>query len=271
MKKYLKIVAVAAALVLAVTALTSCGKKDGGEEKKAESGKSYVAVMEPTFPPFDTTTEEGDLDGFDVDLMNAIAEDQGFEVEWKSMEFDSLIPAINAGNADIIASGMNGDNEERREKVDFTDPYYPSGLVVMVKEDNKDITGEDSLTKDMKVASQTGTTGADEAKALKEDGKIKEAVIVNGFDNCVLQLKNGDVAAVIIDKPVAESYMKKNEGVFKIVGDTLNAERYAFAVKKGNTELRDQINEGMKNLVENGKFQEICDKWEIGNMYAEDK
>ena len=268
MKKTLTMIAVLTLCVLMTVGLAACG--GSGSEKKEEGGENYVVLMNPDFPPFDTTdAESGDLDGFDVDMVNAIAEDQGFTVEWKSMEFDSLIPALEAGNGDIVASGMNGDVPERQEKVDFTDPYYKSGLVVLVKADNNTINSEEDLTKDMRVASQSGTTGADEVNRLKDEGLIKEAVILKGFDECVLQLQNGDSDAVIIDEPVAKGYMKMKEGEFKAVGDTINAERYAMAVAKGNSELQEKLNTGLKNIIESGKFAEICEKWEIANMYEE--
>lgn len=268
MKKTLTMIAVLTLCVLMTVCLAACG--GSGSEKKEEGGENYVVLMNPDFPPFDTTdAESGDLDGFDVDMVNAIAEDQGFTVEWKSMEFDSLIPALEAGNGDIVASGMNGDVPERQEKVDFTDPYYKSGLVVLVKADNDTINSEEDLTKDMRVASQSGTTGADEVNRLKDEGLIKEAVILKGFDECVLQLQNGDSEAVIIDEPVAKGYMKMKEGEFKAVGETINAERYAMAVAKGNDELKEKLNTGLKNIVESGKFAEICEKWEVANMYEE--
>ena len=268
MKKTITLIMVLALCVCMALGLAACGGSgDGGSDSGSEK---YVVLMNPDFPPFDTTdAESGELDGFDVDMVNAIAEDQGFEVEWKSMEFDALIPALEAGNGDIVASGMNGDVPERQEKVDFTDPYYKSGLVIMVKADNNNINSEDDLTTDMRVASQSGTTGADEVNRLKDEGLIKEAVILKGFDECVLQLQNGDSEAVIIDEPVAYGYMKMKEGEFKAVGETINAERYAMAVAKGNSELQGKLNAGLKNIIDSGKFAEICEKWEIANMYEE--
>lgn len=278
MKKTIMKVMTAALAVMIAVAFTACGGSSSSSSSKASSASSssaakssetYVVGTEPTFPPFDTTNKDGDLDGFDMDVMKAIAKDQGYDVEFKNMEFASLIPAIKAGDIDIVAAGMNGEDPERRKKVDFSDFYYDSGLVVMVKKDEAKITGEDSLTKDMKVASQTGTTGADEAQRLEKDGKISKAVILDGFDTCVLQLQNGDVNAVIIDKPVAENYMAAHEGKFKIVGKTLNAESFAFAVKKGNKDLLEKINTGLKNIVESGEYQKICDKWKIANKFAD--
>lgn len=260
MKKTTKIISLVCALALMTTLFAGCGDKK--EEKSEEP--HYIAATEPTFAPFDTIDEDGNIVGFDMDLMNAIAEDQGFTVEYKSFEFDALIPAVNAGNADIITAGMNAEDPKRAEKVDFSDTYYDSGLVVLVKEDNNTIKGIDTLTSDMKVASQTGTTGADEANKLKEEGKIAEAVINNGFDTCIMQLSNGDVDAVIIDKPVAENAISKTKGL-KTVGDVLNAESYGFAVAKGNKELLEKINTGLKHVKENGTYDKLYEKWFGGN------
>ncbi|MDF2655284.1 MAG: basic amino acid transporter substrate-binding protein [Bacillota bacterium] len=255
-----KIVAILLVLAMMLT-FTAC---TGGKETPAAEGgdaPTYKVAMEPTFPPFDTIDEETqELAGFDVDLMNAIAEDQGFKLEWVNMGFDGLIPALEAGNIDIIASGMNA-SEERREKVDFSTTYYDSGLVVAVKAGNTDIKSIDDLTPDMKVGGQIGTTGADLATELFETGKIGEAKIYNGLDVAIMDLQNGAIAALINDLPVTKSYMDSKPGAIEIVGDVLNAEAYGFAVKKGNTELLDKINAGMQNMIDNGTFDEIYKKW----------
>lgn len=266
-KSLMKVLTVGLCLTIAV-AFTACGSKKSADKSgaKKDSGKTYTVAMEPTFPPFNTTNKDGDLDGFDVDMLKAIAKDQGFKVEFKNMAFASLVPALKAGSADIVASGMSI-TDDRKKSVDFSDPYYESGLIVMVKKSNNTVKGESSLTKDMKVASQTGTTGADEATKLEKAGKIKKAVILDGFDTCVQQLKNGDVAAVIIDKPVGENYMAKQKGQFKAVGKTMSAENFGIAVKKGNKELLKQLNDGLKDIVKSGEFKKICDKWNVASIY----
>ena len=133
--------------------------------------------------------------------------------------------------------------------------------MVAVTEDNTDIQSVDDLTPDMKVAAQTGTTGASKVQELADQGKIGEAVILDGLDTCMMQLINGDVAAVINDKPVTEAYMKKQPDKIKMVGDPLNAENYGFAVAKGNEELLEKINAGLANIKEDGTFDELVDKW----------
>lgn len=248
MKK--NIVAILLALVL-VFAMTGCG---------SDSGALKVGT-EPTFPPFDTTDEDQNIIGFDMDLISAIAEDQGFEVEFVNMSFDGLIPAVKNGDIDIVAAGMNKDDPERQKQVNFSDSYYDSQLFVAVAIDNTTINGIDDLTSDMKVAAQTGTTGAAKVQELYEAGKIKEAVILDGLDTCMMQLINGDVSAVINDKPVTETYMKKQPDKIKMVGEGLNAESYGFAVSKDNEELLEKINAGLANVIADGTYDELIEKW----------
>lgn len=250
MKK--KIVAILLTLVV-VFAMAGCGGS-------SDSGALIVGT-EPTFPPFDTTDEDQNIIGFDMDLITAIGEDQGFEVEFQNLSFDGLIPAVKNGDIDIVAAGMNKEDPERQKQVDFSDSYYDSQLFVAVPIDNETITGIDDLSPDMKVAAQTGTTGAAKVQELYEEGKIKEAVILDGLDTCMMQLINGDVAAVINDKPVTETYMNKQPNKIKMVGEALNAESYGFAVQKGNEELLNKINAGLANLIADGTYDELIEKW----------
>ena len=255
MKK--SIFAVLLVLVLAFS-LAACG---GGDDSESGDTVVYKVGTEPTFPPFDTTDEDQNIVGLDMDLIAAIGEDQGFEVEFENLSFDGLIPALKAGNIDIVAAGMNKDDPERAEQVDFSDSYYEASLMVVVPEGNNDIKSVDDLTPDMKVAAQTGTAGADYVTDLADKGKIGEAVILDGLDTAMMQLINGDVNAVINDKPVNEAYMNKQPDKIKMVGEPLDSQNYGFAVQKGNTELLDKINAGLKNIKENGTFDELVDKW----------
>ena len=255
MKK--SVIAVLLAMLL-VFSLSACG---GSDDSGSGDTVVYKVGTEPTFPPFDTTDDNQNIVGLDMDLIKAIGEDQGFEVKFENLSFDGLIPALKAGNIDIVAAGMNKDDPERQKEVDFSDSYYDSQLFVAVTVDNDSITSIDDLTPDMKVAAQTGTTGAEKVKELKEEGKIKEAVILDGLDTVMMQLINGDVSAVINDKPVTEAYMKKQPDKIKMVGEALNAENHGFAVQKGNAELVEKINNGLKNIKENGTYDKLVDEW----------
>ena len=249
MKKITKKLIVLALALIMVFSFAACGGSD-----------AYIVAMEPTFPPFDTTDENGELDGFDVDLMNAIAEDQGFEIEWTQLGFDGLIPALESKQIDIIASGMWA-SPERAKIVDFSTTYYDSGLVLAVKVDNNTITGADSLTSDMKVAAQIGTSSADLVQQWEKDGKIAEAKIYDKVNEAVMDLQNGTVDALLNDKPVTTEYMSKQPDKIKIVGDILNEESYGFAVNKENKDLLDMINAGLQNVIDNGTYDQLLAKW----------
>lgn len=240
---------------------TACSGSLDPAEKGMDEMKTYKAAMEPTFPPFDMineTTQE--LEGLDVDLMNAIAKDQGFRLEWVNMDFDGLIPALQAGSIDIIASGM-GVNEDRISKVDFSSTYYDSGLAAAVSASSTRIKTISDLTPDMKAGGQIGTTGAEYITGLYESGKIGEAKIYSGLDVAVADLQNGYIDVLINDIPVTKAYMKEKPGTIRIIGGVLEPEAYGYAVRKGNLELLDKINKGLRNLKASGQFDEICSRW----------
>ena len=231
-------------------------------ESKSVKTPVYKVLTNATFPPFDTIDENtGEIIGFDMDLIAAIGEDQGFQVEFVDMAFESLIPAIETGNGDIIAAGMWSGDPERIAKVDFSETYWTDGAALLVKTENTAITGLDSLTADMKVATQIATNYADDLQAMVEEGTLGEAVILDGFDTCVLQLINGDVDAVMAGASIVQAYMDKNPEALKVVGDKASYEDLGFAVQKGNAELLEKINAGLANVQENGTYDELLKKW----------
>ena len=250
--------------IVMVFALAACG--GSGESADSEEGGEEAQVLkvvtEATFAPFEFT-EDGneEIVGFDVDMMNAIAESQGLQIEFVNMEFDSLIPALQSDQGDIICAGMNKLAGDRAEKADFGDTYFESDLMLLVKSDS-DLTGIDAVTPDMKLASQIGTTGGDMVQAMKDEGKIADAIVLNQWTDCYMQLQNGDVQGVIVDMPVGEAYLNNHSDIAKFVGDKFgDHEEFAFAVKKGNTELLDKLNAGLAELKENGTYDELVAKW----------
>ncbi len=265
MRKLFKTGLVMLALLALMVAAVGCG---GGEEPAAEQDAQetpqekakYIAAFEPTFAPFEYTDENGEFVGFDVDLIKAIAEVQGFEVELQSLGFDGLIPAVQTGTIDIAISGMTI-KPERAEQVDFSVPYYQAGLIMAVQEGNNEITKPEDLA-GKTIAVQIGTTGADFANKIKEEYGAKVKTF-NTTDLVFMELENGGADAVINDLPVTKEYIdKKGQGKVKMVGDILGGdEYYGIAVQKGNSELLDTINEGLLKLKENGKFAELYQKW----------
>jgi ABC-type amino acid transport substrate-binding protein len=257
MKKSSKLLAVALIAMMSLGTMVGCGTTN---DDSNDGKQVYIAATEPTYAPFDTTDESGNIVGFDMDLLDAIAENQGFKVEYKAFEFDAIVPALQSGNADIAAAAINV-TSERAEKVDFSDKYMDSGKAIIVKVDNDTIKSDADLTADMKVAAQIGTAEADYVQELADSGKIKKAVILNQTTDCILQLQNGDVDAVFLDAPVAAYYQAKNGNTVKEVDAVLEPGEMAFAVAKGNTELLNKINTGLRNVIADGTYDKLVAKW----------
>jgi len=259
-KKYFSLLI--AVLMIVAACATGCGSGGGSADDKP----TYVVVTEPTAPPFDMTDDDGNIIGFDMDLLSAIAEDQGFSIEVMAIEFDALIPALEAGNGDIVNACMTV-TEEREIVVDFCDPYYESSNNLLVKSDNTEITGFESFVEGSpyKVAAQMGTECADEAQQLKDEGKIADVVLLNQTNLCIQQLQNGDVDAVLVDKPIGQGFIDKTGNELKFVGEEYVGSHcyFAMAVADGNDELREKINAGLKNVMANGTYDELCEKWGI--------
>ena len=147
--------------------------------------------------------------------------------------------------------------------VNAADTYWVGGAALLVKTDNTEITTMDSLTTDMTVATQIATNYADDLQAMVEEGTLGEAVILDGFDTCVLQLINGDVDAVMAGFDIVSAYMSANPDQLKVISDEENYEEMGFAVQKGNAELLEKINAGLANVKENGVYDELVEKWEM--------
>lgn len=233
--------------------LTGCG---GGEKKAAEAEKVLRVGTEPAFAPFEFPKEgSNELTGFDVELIQAIGKQLGYKVEISGMGFDALIPALNAGNIDAAIAGMTI-TDERKKAVTFSDPYYTSGLIVMVKKDNAAVKSIDDL-KGKRIAAQIGTTG--EMKARSVEGAT--VTTFNTQDEAALELKNGGVDAVIGDLPVMEYYLAQGGNKFAMtVGEKMEAEQYGIAVKK-DSKLAAELNKGMAELKKSGEFDKLYKKW----------
>lgn len=216
--------------------------------------KVLKVATEPTFPPFEFQ-QNGDLVGFDIDLLKEIGKAGGFQVQFQNMQFDGIIPALQAKTVDAAVSAMTI-TAERQQAVDFSRPYFKAGLAIATKANNTDITSFESL-RNKRIAVQIGTTAANEAKKIP-GAKIRT------FDNAPLSLQellNGNVDAVINDAPVTLYAIKQNnlQGL-KIVSQLLTEEFYGIPTPKGSPHLED-INRGLTIILENGTYERIYRKW----------
>ena len=215
---------------------------------------------EPAFPPFEMKAADGKtFEGFDIDLFRAIGEESGLEIEFQGMPFDGLIPALQSQNIDAAISGMTI-TPERAQTVDFTRPYFQSGLAIAVRKDSQvDIKSFDDL-ENKKIAVAIGTTGARQA------GTIPGAEIFTFNDSALAlkELSNGNVDAVVNDAPVTLYAIKVgNLNNLEVVGELLTEEYYGIALPKNSSNL-EKINDALDSLLQSGEYRQLYQKWFAG-------
>lgn len=273
MKKFVKtIIAVMAVVVMGVS-LTSCGsgqpdqnqvdnvntQDDNSQQNDNTDGKEKIVMAtNAEFPPYEYK-ESQTIKGIDVEIAQAIAESMGKELAIEDMAFDSIIPAIASGKADMGLAGMTI-KEDRLLNADFSETYCHASQVIIVRSDETEITDSTKLA-GKTLGVQLGTTGDYYATDDVENSTVERyAKAVEG----VQALISNKVDAVIIDDEVAKA-MAVNNSDIKILDEPCTEEDYAIAVKKGNTELLEQINSVLKDLKDSGELQNIIDKYKNEN------
>lgn len=242
-------------LVLAACGNSGTGTKENNNASGNEEIKTYAVGVDITYPPFEFE-DNGEYKGIDIDLIKAIAKDQGFEIELKPMDFKGIIPALLSDQLDIAIAGMSI-TEDRMKKVDFADPYFEAGLTLVTSVDNNEITKPEDLKGKM-IAVKKGTTGANIAEELaKEFGA--DVRLFDDSPSMFQEVSNRNADVLIEDYPVVAYAIAQNEKLgLKIVGERLNGDNYGIAVKKGeNQELLEKINAGLQSLKDSGKYDEI--------------
>lgn len=261
-KGLMKIVALAAASVLAVTALAGCGTSEEKKENVAgttEEKKELIMGTNAAFPPFEFTTSQGlvdEFDGIDVAIAKKIAESDGKTLKIEDMKFEGLIAAVSTGKVDMAVAGMTV-TEERKQSVDFSDTYFVASQVMVVAADNTDITKAEDLKNNKTVGVVMGYTGD---TIVTDNLKIDENKITRanrGLD-IVQDVKNGKLDAVVIDSATGKALAEKNG--LKVVEDAaaFETEEYAIAVKKGNKELLDRINSTLAEMKAKGEIDKLA-------------
>lgn len=240
MKKLFMVIAVISAFMLIV----------GG----AGAAKVLKVGNDPAFPPFEMTTDKGEIVGFDIDLIKAVGAAAGYEVQVMAVAWDGIIPGLIAGNYDVIVSAMTI-TAERALSVNFSDPYFEASQVIVNLKKNKVINTLEELT-GKKISVQMGTTGDFVATDEVKNGIIKRFDIAT---LAVQELLNGNVDAMVIDDPVAQAFVKQFPTLQ--YGAKCTEELYGFAIAKKNTALLAELNAALKKLKADGTYDKIFDKW----------
>jgi glutamate transport system substrate-binding protein len=273
----------AAVLLTGALALTACGKEGSPTDSGAPAGLFEVAkdVKVDGSPTFEKVKARGNLvigvkedqpglgykdpttnkySGFDIDIARLISAKLGFDpekIQFKTIQSAAREQALINGDVDYYV-GTYTINAGRKEKVGFAGPYFVAGQDLLVKKDNTDITGKETL-KGKKVCSVTGSTPAKrirDEKLTEPGGSIEE---FQGYSQCVTKLLNGEVDAVTTDDAILKGYAAAEEGKLKVVGKTFSSEPYGVGLPKEDKALRDKVNDILQASLDDGTWQKIYD------------
>jgi glutamine transport system substrate-binding protein len=218
-------------------------------------GKELVVATDTAFVPFEFK-QDGKYTGFDIELWEAIAKEAGLQFRWQPMDFNGIIPGLQTRNIDAALAGITI-RDDRKQVIDFSDPYYESGLAILVGVDNNTIkTAKDLGGKT--VAVKIGTATVDFMNKNVPTAKLK---LFPNIDNAFLELATGRVDAVVHDTPNLQYFAKTGgQGRVKVVGSLKSGDYYGIGFPKGS-ELVPVVNKALKTLKDNGQYQTIYTKW----------
>jgi polar amino acid transport system substrate-binding protein len=261
----------ASALLAAGLLMSACGKK--AEEPAATPAASaaaasapapapakvYVVGTDAAYAPFESQNEKGEIVGFDIEVVSAVAKKAGLEVKFVNTPWEGIFKTLDQGDRDLLVSAVTI-TDERKQSMDFSNPYFDAQQLIAVKANSK-ISKFDDLKK-LKVGVQTGTTGDEVVTKLQG----KTSANIKRFESTPLALKEleaGGVDAVVADNGVVINYVTNNSGSkFKTVADKAFApEQYGIVVKKGNTDLLGKINKGLADIKADGTYDQIYAKY----------
>ena len=219
----------------------------------AQAQDALRVVTDATFPPMEFS-KDGKRTGFDIELVEALAVQMGRKVEWIDIDFKGLIPALVSRRADMAMSAIYI-TDERRKVVDFSDPYFAGGLVVLTTRSGpikslKDLDGK-------KVAVQVGTKSVG---FLKDNYPKVERIEVEKNQEMFNLVEIGRADAAVTGKPAAKVFAQVKPALV-VLGEQLTTEEYGIAIRKDTPEIRDAVNAALKQLRANGTYDKLVQKW----------
>ena len=235
-------------VLLLLALLAGCSRKPRTE---------LVVGMELAYPPFEMTDPQGNPAGVSVDLANALGEYLHRKVVIQNIRFDGLIPELKTGKIDLIISSMTA-NAERAQAIDFSDPYLKTGLCLLVRKDSKIQSISDVDKAGQTVVVKKGTTGY-----LYATGKIKNAqtVVLEKEAACILEITQGKADAFIYDQMSTYENWRKNQDATRAILVPFQEESWAIGIRKGNDELRGQVNKFLADFKAKKGFDALGDRY----------
>ena len=233
--------------------MTACGGGSGGDDSKIVIGTKFDQ------PGLGLRNPDGTYSGFDVDVATYVAKELGYtpeDIEWKEAPSAQRETLIQNDQVEFIAATYSI-TDSRKEKVDFVGPYLVTGQSLLVKADDTDVTGADSLQNNKKLCSVSGSTPAQRIKDKYPGVQLQQ---YDTYSACIEALKNGAIDAVTTDEVILAGYAAQSPGTFKIVGKPFSEENYGIGVKKGDTALEDKISAAITKMESDGAWATAFEK-----------
>ena len=262
MKNFKKALCLVLALAMTVAMLAACGSKDDANTDGDSAKKTFIMGVDPEYPPFSYLGDDGKFTGFAGEICQAVCDELGWDLKVFGVNWDQKLVQLDSNECDCIWSGMTILDSMKDAGYVISKPYYDNTQVIMVKEGSDIKSSADLAGKS--VAVQLGTSGE---SLLSEGGDLESLAKTFGslmtcdsFLKCFTELGGGAVDAVIVDKPVATSYVQQNAG-FTILDEELGAEQYGIAFRSGDQELCDTVQAAVQKIVDNGTYAKIAEKY----------
>jgi polar amino acid transport system substrate-binding protein len=239
-------------MILPVVCFALLACQDKG---KSAAKDSIIVGMELAYPPFEMTDEKGAPKGVSVDLANELGKALGKKVVIQNTAFDGLIPALKTGKIDLIISSMTI-TEERKQSIDFSDPYLSTGLCLLVGKKSSVKTIDDLDKPGVTVAVKKGTTGHTYATQKIKNAKL---LVLDKEAAAVLEVVQGKADAFIYDQMSTYQNWKKNQETTRAILNPFQQEKWGIALRKGDDQLKTQVNQFLKTFREQGGFEKLGD------------
>ncbi|WP_135852966.1 transporter substrate-binding domain-containing protein [Halorussus salinus] len=258
-RTYVKVVG--ASSVAGLTATAGCVGSLTGSGGDETPDKTLTAGTAPGFPPFEMK-EGGDLVGFDIDLLEAVVAESEYTLSgWEEFEFKGLTPALGSEKIDVIAAAMTI-NDKRDKNIDFSNPYYSADQSILVRKGGDFSPSKLGDLSGHPIGAQKGTTGEGIVKdELVSTDQLKQSNY-NSYGSYVLaveDLVNGNIDAIVIDKPVAQTFQSERDVSIAFTYET--GEQYGFGVREGDSDVQSALDTGLKAVRDSGEYAEIRNEW----------
>ncbi|MEL3971804.1 amino acid ABC transporter substrate-binding protein [Rossellomorea oryzaecorticis] len=265
--KFTMVLLLALSMVLSACGQSSDKEGNGDSEKSLydnvkEEGKLLVGT-EGTYPPFTFHDESGKLTGFDVEIAREVAKRLGVEAEFKETQWDAMFEGLNSNRFDMIANQV-GIREDRQKKYDFSKAYIESSAVVVVSKDNSDV----KSFEDIKGLTSAQSLTSNYRDIAEENGAVIQGV--DGLAQSIQLLEQGRVDVTVNDKISILDYMNKQKNAnIKIAAEAEDAGQSGLMFRKGSDKLVEEVNKALEEMMEDGTYEEISNKWFGENVSPE--